>query len=83
MRNAGHRDANLFTRTIFIELNKTLKRSRMPEQAKKWWTNKLTNQTLYPCCACAHGVININIKPANHGSVLLRLVAVSAWTTKF
>ena len=34
---------------------------RMPwtrKEAKKWWTNSQANQTLYPCCACAHGVIS-------------------------
>ena len=39
----------------------------MPEQAKKWWTNRQTNVqtnqiTLYPCCACAHGVIIITVQ---------------------
>jgi len=55
---ADHLQATSINRSTCQAYIETLKMPLMHKQPKKWWTNrqtnKQTNQTLYPCCACAH-----------------------------
>ena len=50
---ADHLRATFINRSTCQAYIETLKMPLMHKQAKKWWTNKQTNQTLYPCRACA------------------------------
>ena len=49
---ADHLRATFINRSTCEAYIETLKMPLTHKQAKKWWTNKQTNQTLYPCRAC-------------------------------